>query len=75
MQYLVQAFVALGALILGPTVLETPERLEWQLAAAVVMLILAGLAYRGIVGFVNSRRPKRFPDSIMAPKQPPKPEE
>jgi hypothetical protein len=76
MRYLIQAFVALGALILGPSMLEAPEKLEWQVAAGVAALILAGFAYRGIVGFVNSRRPKRFLDSVMAPpREPPKQKE
>jgi len=75
LRYLVQAIVALGALALGPTVLEAPETLEWQIIAGIAALILVGLAYRGIVGFVNSRRPKRFPDSLMAPKVPPKKED
>jgi hypothetical protein len=70
LRYLLQAFLALGALALGPNVLETPEE-TWQLIlAGLAALILVGLAYRGIVGFVNSRRPKRFHDSVMAPKGP-----
>lgn len=75
MRYLIQAILALGALALGPNMLETPEETWQQIAAAVVALILVGLAYRGIVGYVNHRRPKRFPDSIMAPKEPPKKED
>jgi hypothetical protein len=70
LRYLIQALVALGALALGPNVLETPEETWQQILAAVIALILVGLAYRGIVGFVNSRRPKRFHDSVMAPKGP-----
>jgi hypothetical protein len=72
LRYLIQALVALGALALGPNVLETPEETWQQILAAVIALILVGLAYRGIVGFVNSRRPRRFHDSIIAPKKPPK---
>ena len=71
LRYLVQALVALGALALGPNVIETPEETWQQIAAGLVALVLVGLAYRGVVGFVNSRRPKRFHDSVMAPKQPP----
>jgi hypothetical protein len=72
LRYLLQALLALGALALGPNVLETPEE-TWQLIlAGLVALILVGLAYRGIVGFVNSRRPRRFHDSVMAPKGPAK---
>jgi len=70
MRYLLQAIAALGALAAAPFVLEEPESIEWRIAAAFGALILIGLAYRGIVGYVNSRRPKRFHDSVMAPKGP-----
>jgi acyl-CoA reductase-like NAD-dependent aldehyde dehydrogenase len=73
MRYLVQAFLALAVLIGTPIVFEAPEETWMQAAAAVAALVLAGLAYRGVVGYVNSRRPKRFHDSVMAPKHPPKP--
>jgi hypothetical protein len=75
MRYLVQALLALGALIAAPLVFEAPDEPWEQVAAGVAALILAGLAFRGVVGFVNSRRPKRFPDSVMAPKEPPRPKE
>ena len=75
MRYLIQAIVALLALALGPGLIETPEETWQQIAAGVVALILVGLAYRGVVGFVNSRRPKRFHDSLIAPKQPPRPKD
>jgi len=73
MRYLLQAFLALAVLIGMPIFVEAPEETWLQVAAGVGALVLAGLAYRGVVGFVNSRRPKRFHDSIMAPKVPPKP--
>jgi hypothetical protein len=74
-RYLVQALLALAALLAAPLLLEAPEE-AWQQAVAVVLaVILIGLAFRGVVGFVNSRRPKRFHDSIMAPKEPPRPKE
>ena len=75
LRYLIQAFVALGALVLGPSVLEAPETLGWEIAAGVAALVLVGIAFHGVVRFVNSRRPKRFPDSIMAPKDLPKQED
>jgi len=75
LRYLVQALLALGALALGPNVIETPEETWQQILAGLVALILVGLAYRGVVGFVNSRRPKRFHDSLIAPKQPPRPKD
>ena len=72
MRYIVQAVVSLGLLIGLPLFLEAPEETEWQIVAAVAALILAGLAFRAIVGFVNSRRPKRYADSIMITKGPPR---
>ncbi len=75
LRYLIQALVALGALVLGPNVLEAPDSLGWEIAAGFAALVLVGIAYHGVVSFVNSRRPKPFPDSIMAPKAPPKKED
>jgi hypothetical protein len=72
MRYIAQAVISLGLLIGLPFFLEPPETLEWQIAAVIAALILAGLAFRAIVGFVNSRRPKRYADSIMVPKEPPR---
>ncbi len=73
MRYLIQALLALALLIGLPMVLASPESTAGTIAAAVGALVLAGLAFRGVVGFVNSRRPKRYPDSVMVPKEPPKP--
>ena len=70
MRYLLQSFLALAALIAAPVWLDTPDELWEQIAAGVAALILIGLAFRGVVGFVHSRRPKRFHDSIMVPKKP-----
>ena len=75
MRYMVQAFLALGALIAAPLVFETPDETWEQVAAGVAALILAGLAYRGVVGFVHSRKPRSFPDSIMVSRRPPTPKE
>ena len=73
MRYLVQAFLALGALIAAPLLLEAPDELWQQIAAAVATLILVGLAFRGMVGFVRSRKPRSYPDSVMPPKRPKRP--
>jgi hypothetical protein len=73
MRYLIQALLALALLIGLPIVLERPETTLGTVVAAIGALVLAGFAFRGVVGFVNSRRPKRYPDSIMVPKEPPKP--
>jgi len=72
MRYLVQAFLALGALIAAPLVFEVPEEQWQQIAAAVVALILAGLAFRGMVGFVRSRKPRSYLDSVMPPTKRPR---
>jgi hypothetical protein len=73
MRYMLQAFLALGALIAAPLLFQAPDEPWEQVAAGIVALILAGLAYRGVVGFVHSRKPKQFLDSVMAPRNPPKP--
>jgi hypothetical protein len=70
-RYILQAFLALVALIGLPMVLETPTSAAGIAASVLGALILAGLAFRGVIGFVNSRRPKRYLDSIM-PETPPK---
>jgi hypothetical protein len=75
MRYLVQAFLALAALIAAPLLFEAPEETWAQIAVAIGAIILAGLAFRGAVGFVHSRKPKRYHDSIMVPKHPPTPKE
>jgi hypothetical protein len=72
MRYLVQTFLALAVLIGLPVFLDAPESLEWQIAAGIGALVLVGLAFRGVVGFVHSRKPKTFHDSVMVPKQPPR---
>jgi len=68
MRYLLQAFLALGALIAAPLLFDAPDVLWEQIAAGAVALILAGLAFRGMVGFVRSRKPRSYPDSVMPPK-------
>jgi len=73
MRYIIQAFLALGALIAAPLLFDAPDELWEQIAAGVGALILVGLAFRGVVGFVHSRKPKAFHDSVMVPKDPPKP--
>ena len=73
MRYLIQALLALAALMAAPLLFEPPEELWQQVGAIAAAVILIGLAFRGAVGYVNSRRPKRFHDSLMAPKEPPNP--
>ena len=71
MRYLLQSGLALAVLIALPLVAEAPESTAGEVAAVVAALILVGLAFRGIVGFVRSRKPRSYPDSIMPPKKPP----
>lgn len=68
MRYLLQALAALVALVGLPLVLDAPESTAGHVAAVVVALILVGLAFRGVVGYVNSRRPKVYLDSVMPDK-------
>jgi len=72
MRYLLQSFLALAVLIGLPVVLETPSSTAGMIGAVLAALVLVGIAFRGIVGFVNSRKPKRYADSIMPPKEPPR---
>ena len=72
MRYPLQSFLALAVLIGLPTVMETPSSTAGMIGAALGALILIGIAFRGVVGFVNSRKPRRYPDSIMPPPSPPK---
>jgi hypothetical protein len=71
MRYLLQAGLALAVLIALPQFVEPPESPAGQLAAVAVALILAGLAFRGMIGFVRSRKPRVYLDSLMPPKKPP----
>jgi hypothetical protein len=73
MRYIVQSVAALAALIGLPVFLDEPASLEGRIAAGVGALILAGAAFHGVVRFVHSRRPRIYPDSVIAPKEPPKP--
>jgi hypothetical protein len=68
MRYVLQAFLALAALLALPLLTDAPESLAGQLAAWAIALILAGLAFRGVVGFVRSRKPRSYPDSVTPPK-------
>ena len=70
MRYLIQSFLALAALIAAPAVLPTPDETWEYVAAGVAAIILVGLAFRGVVGFVHSRKPKRYLDSVMVEKTP-----
>ena len=72
MRYLIQALLALALLVGLPLVLDPPESTAGIAAAVVGALILAGLAFRGMVGFVRSRKPRVYLDSLMPPKVRPK---
>jgi hypothetical protein len=72
MRYVLQAVLSLAALIALPLLVDPPESLAGQAAAVVGALILVGLAFRGMVGFVRSRKPRSYPDSIMPPKKRPR---
>jgi hypothetical protein len=72
MRYVLQAGLALAALIAAPLLLDAPESFAGEVAAVAGALILVGLAFRGMVGFVRSRKPRSYPDSVMPPKKQPR---
>jgi hypothetical protein len=67
MLHLAQAAVAFALLIGLPVVLEPPTTDNGMLAATFGAVFLAALAAHGVVGYVRSRKPKSYPDSIMPP--------
>ena len=68
MRYILQAVLALALLIGLPMVLEAPATAEGMIGATVGALILVALAINGVVGYVRSRKPKSFHDSVMPTK-------
>jgi acyl-CoA reductase-like NAD-dependent aldehyde dehydrogenase len=67
MLHLAQAAVAFALLIGLPIVLEPPSTDERMIAAAFGALFLAALAAHGVLGYVRSRKPRSYHDSIMPP--------
>ena len=72
MRYVLQAVFALAVLIGTPVFLDTPATPEAMIGATVGALILAGIAIRGVVLYVRSRKPQAYHDSVMPPVEPPK---
>ena len=70
MRYIVQAVFALAMLIGLPVFLETPTSTAGMIAATLGAIILIGAGIQGVIGFVRSRRPQSFPDSLMPPPKP-----
>ena len=70
MRHLVPTFIAVALLVGLPIVVPTPESDAGSWLAVGVALILIGVAMRGVVRFVRSRKPKTFHDSIMPDKPP-----
>ena len=71
MRNLTQAGIALALLIGLPIVLDPPATDERMIGATLVALLLAALAIHGVFGYVRSRKPRSYPDSIMPPLDPP----
>jgi hypothetical protein len=67
MLHLIQAALALILLVGLPIVLESPTTDEAMISAALGALFLAALAAHGVVGYVRSRKPQSYHDSIMPP--------
>ena len=72
MHHLALSVFALVLLVGLPNVMEAPTSSEGMLGAAAGALILAVVALRGVLGYVRSRKPKSYHDSIMPPLEPPK---
>ena len=72
MLHLAQAAVAFALLIGLPMVLEPPSTEDRMIAAAFGAVFLAALAAHGVLGYVRSRKPKSYLDSIMPPMEPPR---
>ena len=72
MFHLAQAAVAFALLIGLPIVLEPPSTEDRMIAAAFGALFLAAVAAHGVLGYVRSRKPKSYHDSIMPPVEPPR---
>ena len=71
-RYILQAVFALAVLIGLPVFLDTPASLEGLIAATVGAVILGLVAIRGVIGYVRSRKPSSYHDSVMPPVEPPK---
>ena len=68
MRYIVQAIFALAVLVGLPVFLDAPTSVEGMIGATVAALILIVVAVRSIVGYVRSRKPQTYHDSIMPPR-------
>jgi hypothetical protein len=71
MRYVLQAAIALALLIGLPFVLDPPATEEHMIGATIGALVLAAVAFHGVMRFVRSRRPAAYHDSIMPPVEPP----
>ena len=67
MRYLVQPALALALLVGLPVFLEAPESPEGMIAAAAGALVLVAIAIHGVFGYVRSRKPRSYHDSVMPP--------
>jgi len=65
MRYLAQAGVALALLVGLPFVLDPPATDQHMIGATLGALVLAAIAFHGVMRYVRSRRPRAFHDSIM----------
>ena len=73
MRYILQAVFALAMLVGLPMFFDAPATTEGEIGASVGALILAGVAMHGMLRYVRSRKPTAYLDSMMPPKEPPKP--
>ena len=71
MLHVLQAAVALVLLVALPIVLESPKTTAGELTAIAVAVLLIAVAIHGVVRFVRTRKPRSFPDSVIAPPKKP----
>jgi hypothetical protein len=72
MPYIAQAAVAIALLVGLPFVLDPPAADEHMIAASLGALVLALVAIHGVMGYIRSRKPHSYHDSIMPPVEPPR---
>lgn len=72
MRPIIQAVVALAVLTGLPVIVEAPASPEGMIGATVGALILVAIAIHGVFGYVRSRKPRSYHDSVMPPVEPPR---
>ena len=66
-RYILQAVLALAVLFGLPVFLDAPASLEGMIGATVGAVVLVVIAIRGVTGYVRSRKPSSYHDSVLPP--------